>query len=545
VNILRIVTISIVSLTLLSCDGSSLKLGGGIPPVGPAVPVTGVSLSPITITLGIGADAALSVTITPATATKKTVSFSSSNDKVVVVNSDGIVSGVSVGNAKIMVTTDDGGFTAESSITVNSTGGTFVSVTGISVTPASAAIEVGLTSKLIAVITPANATDQSVSWESSDTAVAGVDNTGLVTAVAAGSAMVKATSNDGSFEAEALVTVNPEVPPVTITVADAEMVEGDDGVMNLTFTISLSSEAPGNVDVDVSTADGSATLGEDYTALVGTTLTVPAGDSSTTVDVAIVGDTLVEDDETFTLNLSNPANAALGDPSSATGTIIDDDAMSSPPTLTDADKPTVMPCPDQDILTDETELALMQDALTTGAVLFLDVPFNGSDPDNFKKKCGFNNFWNPASNLNEVSPASVGMTSITLAQLLTNGNAGICTSGSTPSNFISGFPSEGTYRGELKFSKGGSTWHMRMRGAVTGSIAGKTFAAEGVSVPSDIENTLEYRLDGVVTPHNDLFSNLVNAFTASAGKVALSVSKSAGGDAVMGIDVEMICVTKN
>jgi len=216
-----------------------------------------------------------------------------------------------------------------------------------------------------------------------------------------------------------------------------------------------------------------------------------------------------------------------------------------PPELTDADKPGIGPCPDQDILIDETELAVMQDALLTGSVMFLDVPFNGGDPDNFKKKCGLDTFWDPANNINEVSPASVGMISITLSQLLANGNAGICTAGSTPANFLTGFPSAGKYRGELKFSKGGSTWHMRMRGTVTGPSAGNTFNAEGISVPGDIENALEYKIDGVVTPHDDLFKELVNAFSASANEVVFSVSRTAGGDPVMGVEVEMICATKN
>lgn len=90
-----------------------------------------------------------------------------------------------------------------------------VHVTGVTVSPTSASIKVGFTQQLTATVSPSNATDQSVSWTSSNNAVATVNSTGLVTAVAVGSATITVTTTDGSKTAACAVTVTP---PSTFTV---------------------------------------------------------------------------------------------------------------------------------------------------------------------------------------------------------------------------------------------------------------------------------------------------------------------------------------
>ena len=79
--------------------------------------------------------------------------------------------------------------------------------------------------------------------------------------------------------------------------------------------------------VDWATSDGTATAGEDYTAASGT-LVFEVGDTSKTIRVALTDDTATEGDETFTVTLSNPTVAQLGD-SSAIGTIQDNDVRES------------------------------------------------------------------------------------------------------------------------------------------------------------------------------------------------------------------------
>jgi endo-1,4-beta-xylanase len=92
--------------------------GGG----GNTVPVTGVTVTPATVTVAAGATAALTATVSPANATNPAVTWSSSNTSVATVNSSGVVTGVVAGSAVVTATTVDGGFTDTTAVTV--TGGT-------------------------------------------------------------------------------------------------------------------------------------------------------------------------------------------------------------------------------------------------------------------------------------------------------------------------------------------------------------------------------------------------------------------------------------
>lgn len=87
-----------------------------------------------------------------------------------------------------------------------STGGT--AVTGVSVTPSSITVDEGSTVALTAIVTPSNATDPGVTWSTSNSSVATVNSSGVVTGVTAGSATIIATTNDGNFTDNSLVTVN-------------------------------------------------------------------------------------------------------------------------------------------------------------------------------------------------------------------------------------------------------------------------------------------------------------------------------------------------
>ena len=86
-----------------------------------------------------------------------------------------------------------------------------VAVRGVKVAPQTIAfLAIGETKQLSATIAPANATDQIISWESTDSTVASVDANGLVTAKAAGfGVFITVTTHDGRHEASANVSVNP------------------------------------------------------------------------------------------------------------------------------------------------------------------------------------------------------------------------------------------------------------------------------------------------------------------------------------------------
>jgi hypothetical protein len=126
---------------------------------------------------------------------------------------------------------------------------------------------------------------------------------------------------------------NPDPPPgggtPTIAIGDASVSEGNSGTKQLNFTVSLSQAASGSVSFDVASANGSASAGSDYVALAQTGRTIAAGATSASVAVTINGDTAVEPNETFTVNLSNVSGASVAD-AQATGTILNDDTAGTP-----------------------------------------------------------------------------------------------------------------------------------------------------------------------------------------------------------------------
>jgi predicted extracellular nuclease len=133
--------------------------------------------------------------------------------------------------------------------------------------------------------------------------------------------VVNATVGDGQGTG---TIVNNDQPPIPVaSVSDAAITETDSGVSYVNFTISLSFAPTGPVTIDYSTADGTATAGSDYVASSGQ-VSFAAGETSKTVAIPVIGDTRPESAEAFTLTISNPSGATLGD-SSGTATITDDD----------------------------------------------------------------------------------------------------------------------------------------------------------------------------------------------------------------------------
>ena len=111
----------------------------------------------------------------------------------------------------------------------------------------------------------------------------------------------------------------------TVTASSASVAEEDSGTTNLVFTLTMSNPSLQPVTVNYTTVNGTATAGSDYTA-VSSSVTFAPGQTTKTIPVAVAGETFLEGDETFTVNLSLPngTNANLGT-SSATGTILNDD----------------------------------------------------------------------------------------------------------------------------------------------------------------------------------------------------------------------------
>jgi uncharacterized repeat protein (TIGR01451 family) len=125
-------------------------------------------------------------------------------------------------------------------------------------------------------------------------------------------------------DAQGIGTIINDDGPV-LSVDDVTILEGDVGTTDFVFTVSISENPGAAVTVDVATNDASAVaaLG-DYTA-VATQLTFNPGDPlSQTVTVSVNGDTTIEPNETFTLDLSNSTNASIFD-DQGVGTILNDD----------------------------------------------------------------------------------------------------------------------------------------------------------------------------------------------------------------------------
>jgi hypothetical protein len=119
-----------------------------------------------------------------------------------------------------------------------------------------------------------------------------------------------------------------EASPPTLSIGDVSIAEGNSGTTEANFSVTLSAPSPQVVTANWATANGTATAGSDYSAASGT-VTFPANTTTPQlVTVPIAGDTDVEPDETFVVNLTGPTNATIGD-GQGTGTITNDDSSQS------------------------------------------------------------------------------------------------------------------------------------------------------------------------------------------------------------------------
>jgi hypothetical protein len=146
------------------------------------------------------------------------------------------------------------------------------------------------------------------------------DNTAFEPVTAARSVTV--TVNDGfvsSVPAVATVNFSPD-----LSIDALVLTEGDYGQSNLVFTVSLSHGYEQPVEVDYAVGGGTAQPGIDY-QLQGGRIRFEPGQTGTTINATILGDTAVEEDETFYVTLSNPSNARIAN-AQAQGLIVDDDS---------------------------------------------------------------------------------------------------------------------------------------------------------------------------------------------------------------------------
>ena len=192
---------------------------------------TGLTLSRSELSLYVGDQSTLTATVTPSTASQS-VAWGSSNTDVVTVNQSGVVTAVGAGSAIVTATTTDGSYiTRTCTVTVSRR-----QATGVTVSPTSATLLVGDTKQLTATVSPSSAL-QGVTWSTSNSSVATVSSSGLVTAKATGTATITATAQDGSGKkGTCTITVNP-VLATSITLDRTEITLGMGESTTLTATV--------------------------------------------------------------------------------------------------------------------------------------------------------------------------------------------------------------------------------------------------------------------------------------------------------------------
>ncbi|MCW5645718.1 MAG: putative Ig domain-containing protein, partial [Sphingopyxis sp.] len=171
------------------------------------------------------------------------------------------------------------------------------------------------TGNAASVTIPANATSATVTIDPTADSVVEPDETVILT-IAAGAGYVIGAPSSATG-----TILNDDVPAASITVAPASVLEN--GPDNLVFTVALNAASASPVTVNY-TVGGTATNGADY-APIGTSVLFPAGTTSQTIIVNPNSDGTIEPDETVILTLAAGAGYTVGTPSTATGTILNDD----------------------------------------------------------------------------------------------------------------------------------------------------------------------------------------------------------------------------
>lgn len=195
------------------------------------VPVTGISLNTTNFTLIVGSTVQLASTVTPVNASNKTILYSSSSPAVATVSTTGLVTGVTAGSVTITAKTMDGNFMTTATGTVPT-----VIPTSVTISPSMINVNVGKIALAQAIVSPTTASNKTVTWESSNTAIVQINaTTGIVTGVANGTASITATTVSGGIKGTCAVTV---LTPVTgITVAPTSATVNVGGTVTLVPTV--------------------------------------------------------------------------------------------------------------------------------------------------------------------------------------------------------------------------------------------------------------------------------------------------------------------
>ncbi len=291
------------------------------------IPVTEISLDKERLELTEGDTETLTATVKPDNATDKKVTWSSSDEKIATVV-DGKVTAVKEGAVTIAAKAGDK--TATCAVVVNKK---VIPVTKVTLDRTSLSLAPGETAELKATVEPDDATDKTVTWTSSDEAIATVVD-GVVTAVSEGTAVITATAGDKSATCQ--VTVSKPVIPVTglsIDKTELELIKGEYDIITATVTpddATYKSVTWSSADETIATVDKNGKV----TGTGGgvTTVTASIGDleATCTVTVTVPVESITLDKTSLTMK--------VGETATLKATVKPDDATDKTVTWSSADK---------------------------------------------------------------------------------------------------------------------------------------------------------------------------------------------------------------
>ena len=228
-------------------DGTLNTTWGTHPDILPEL-VTGIDVTPDSVALFIGTAKELSTTFSPSIATNKNLTWSSSDTTIAKVDSSGVVTSTGLGSTVITATTEDGGFQDSCVVTVGN-----INVTSVNIIQENDSLNSDDFLTLNATVSPSNATVKSIIWSSSDSTIAKVNSSGVVSVIYGGTVVITATTEDGGFTDNCTITSLADPKPeirvsgyyqllksngqtMCVYAGEDESMQAGDGVSLFTYT---------------------------------------------------------------------------------------------------------------------------------------------------------------------------------------------------------------------------------------------------------------------------------------------------------------------
>lgn len=274
------------------------------------VDVTSITLDKTSLSLIKGESETLAATVIPTNATHNKVSWTSSDTGVATVNSEGKVSAIANGSATITAQVDDVKATCDVTVTVP--------IESIILDKTELSLTKGQSETLIATIIPNDATESTVSWGTTNSYIASVEN-GKVTAMGGGKATI--TAKAGGKVASCIVTVTVPVESVTLNYTDISLNEGESITLKATIIpkdATVQTVAWSSSDNSIATVDQNGTV----TAITQGSATILAQVGDKQVACAV---TVIKKVTSITLDKSI-LNLLVGETSTLTAIVLPEDA---------------------------------------------------------------------------------------------------------------------------------------------------------------------------------------------------------------------------